>query len=55
MSDQTRVISPRENEKGCIEMKKREEPRGIGVRRRKNKVREKRRRGRSGTKEGNDK
>lgn len=56
MSDQTQVISPGENEKGCIEMKKREEPRGIGVRRRRrNKVRKRRRRGRSGTKQGNDK
>lgn len=55
MSDQTRVISPGENEKECIKMKKREEPRGIDVRRRRNKVRKKRRRGRSGTKEGNDK
>lgn len=49
MSDQTRVISPGENEKGCIEMKNREEPRGISVRRRRNKVRKKR------TKQGYDK
>lgn len=54
MSDQTQVISPGENEKGCIKMKNRGEPRGIGERRRRNKVRKKRR-GRSGTKEGNDK